>query len=230
MGRVKGTRQEQVAGLTFEHRTKMIEAAGLLFRDLRDIAVLTVAYDTLARRSELVALEVSDLTFAEDGSSTILIRRSKTDVEGQGSLRYLAPDTVATLKQWLHEAGISEGRLFRSLQKGEYVRDFLEAGSIPRIFKSMAANAGLPGEIVAKLSGHSIRVGAAQDMVAAGLEVTEVMQAGGWKTPVMVARYSDHLQARRGAAAKLAEKQGRVGEAEGDLRSAQTDPDGPRDE
>lgn len=68
-------------------------------------------------------------------------------------------------------------------------------------------------DIVAKLSGHSTRVGGAQDMVAPGLEVTEVMQAGGWKTPTMVVRYSEHLQARRGAAAKLAEKQGRVGEA-----------------
>ncbi len=86
----------------------------------------------------------------------------------------------------------------------------------------MAANAGLPDDVVAKLSGHSTRVGAAQDMVAAGLEVTEVMQAGGWKTPVMVARYSEHLQARRGAAAKLAEKQGRVGEAEGDLPSTRS--------
>ena len=210
MGRVKGTRPEQVAGLTFEHRTKMIEAAGPLFRDLRDIALLTVAYDTLARRSELVALEVSDLGFAEDGSGTVLIRKSKTDAEGQGSLRYLAPDTVAILKQWLFEAGISDGKVFRSLQKGDYVRDSLEAGSVPRLFKAMAANADLSEDVVAKLSGHSTRVGAAQDMVAAGLEVTEVMQAGGWKSPVMVARYSEHLQARRGAAAKLAEKQGRT--------------------
>ena len=206
----------------------MIEAAGPLFRDLRDIALLTVAYDTLARRSELVALEVSDLTFAEDGSGTVLIRRSKTDAEGQGSLRYLAPDTVTTLKRWLFEAGISEGRIFRSIQKGEYVRESLEAGSVPRIFKAMAANAGLPEDIVAKLSGHSARVGAAQDMVAAGLEVTEVMQAGGWKTPAMVARYSEHLQARRGAAAKLAEKQGRAGEAEEGLPSTRVDPDDAR--
>ncbi len=225
MGRVKSARQEQVAGLTFEHRTKMIEAAGPLFRDLRDITLLSVAYDTLARRSELVALEVSDLTFAEDGSGTLLIRRSKTGAEGQGSLRYLAPDTVTTLKQWLFEAAIGEGKIFRSVRMGDNLREALDAGSIPRIFKQMAAKAGLPGEIVAKLSGHSTRVGAAQDMVAAGLEVTEVMQAGGWKSPVMVARYSGHMLARRGAAAKLAEKQGRAGEAERGFPSAQTDPE-----
>ena len=71
---------------------------------------------------------------------------------------------------------------------------------------------------------HGVR-GTAQDMVAAGLEVTEVMQAGGWKTPVMVARYSEHLQARRGAAAKLAEKQGRVGEK--GIPSSQSNTDRP---
>ena len=109
------------------------------------------------------------------------------------------------------------------MQKGEFVRDSLEAGSIFRIFKAMAANAGLSEDVVAKLSGHSTRAGAAQDMVAAGLEVTEVMQAGGWKTPVMVARYSEHLQARRGAAAKLAEKLGRIGEAEEGLHPSPSD-------
>ena len=44
----------------------------------------------------------------------------------------------------------------------------------------------------------------------AGLDVAEVMQAGGRKTPTMVARYTEHLQARRGAMSKLAAKQDRL--------------------
>ena len=59
----------------------------------------------LAHRSRLVALEVNDLGFAEDGSGTVLIGRTKTDVEGQGSLRYLAPHTVAILKRWQFKTG-----------------------------------------------------------------------------------------------------------------------------
>ncbi len=62
----------------------------------------------------------------------------------------------------------------------------------------------------AGLSGHSSRVGAAQDLVAADLGIAEVMQAGGWKTPTMVARYTEHLAARRGAMSKLAARQGRI--------------------
>ena len=58
-------------------------------------------------------------------------------------------------------------------------------------------------------SGHSARVGVCQDMVASGFSLPEIMQAGGWKSPDMVARYSEHLQARQGAAAKLAAIQNR---------------------
>lgn len=34
-----------------------------------------------------------------------------------------------------------------------------------------------------------MRVGAAQDMIASGLDVLPIMQAGGWKTINVVARY-----------------------------------------
>jgi hypothetical protein len=41
-----------------------------------------VAYDTLARRSELAALQVNDLVLEDDRSGTVLIQRSKTNQEG----------------------------------------------------------------------------------------------------------------------------------------------------
>jgi MinD-like ATPase involved in chromosome partitioning or flagellar assembly len=47
-------------------------------RDLRDIALLRLGRDTLARRSELVAIDLSDFENGVDGSATIIIRRSKT--------------------------------------------------------------------------------------------------------------------------------------------------------
>ncbi len=73
---------------------------------------------------------------------------------------------------------------------------------VPRIFRKLAVAAELkPGR---PHSGHLTRIGAAQDMLAAGLELREVMQAGSWKSVVMVARYGERLPARRGAAPKLA--------------------------
>ena len=59
------------------------------------------------------------------------------------------------------------------------------------------------------ISGHSTRVGAAQDLTAAGFGLAEIMQNGRWKTGETLMRYTEHLQARRGAMAKLAVLQNR---------------------
>ncbi|MDE0148214.1 MAG: hypothetical protein OXM58_07560 [Rhodospirillaceae bacterium] len=56
------------------------------------------------------------------------------------------------------------------------------------------------------LSGHSARVGAAQDMVAAGIEMPAILQAGRWKSVTMVNRYGERLLARRSGTAQLARK------------------------
>lgn len=50
---------------------------------LRDRALLLVGFAGAFRRSELVSLEVSDVTFTDDGL-VITLRRSKTDQEGEG--------------------------------------------------------------------------------------------------------------------------------------------------
>lgn len=209
MARTHGTRQAQAAPLNRAAVDAMLCAADRRGRriDLRDAALVAVAYDTLARRSELVALDVADLALADDGSGTALIRRGKTDQDGAGSTRYLGRDTVALVRRWIECAAIAEGPLFREVGRaGKRAGARLHPGAVPRIYRRLARLAGLA---VVAPSGHSTRVGAAQDMIAAGLEIGEVMQAGGWRTPAMVARYSERLTARRGAAAKLAKIQGR---------------------
>ena len=70
---------------------------------------MLVMRDLLARRSEAAALTVEDLTFAEDGSATALIARSKTDREGAGAVRWLSPRTAAALRPWLDCARIASG-------------------------------------------------------------------------------------------------------------------------
>lgn len=206
MARAKGTRQQQAAPLNRPLVDRMIASAGDSLRDLRDVSLLAVQYDTLCRRSELVALDVADIAFAEDGTGTVTIRRSKTDPEGQGSVKFLAADTVEHVTRWTEAADVKDGPLFRAVAKGGHVRGRLSDRDVPRILKRMARQAGVDVDP----SGHSVRVGTAQDMVAAGFSLPEVMQAGGWKSPEMVARYSEHLQAHNGAAAKLAAMQNRA--------------------
>ncbi len=72
----------------------------------------------------------------------------------------------------------------------------MRTSSIRRLVKRAAARAGLDDGIAAEISGHSMRVGAAQDMMVTGFDMLAIMQAGGWKTPSVVARYVEHASMR----------------------------------
>ena len=209
MHRKRGRRQGQVLGLTWTLRQRLLAAAGDRLIDARNRSLLAVAYDTLLRRSELTSLQVTDLFIETHGAATLLVRRGKTDPEGKGAMTYLARDTVELVRQWLAPGGISGGRLFRSLSKGGAVGEKLDPSQIPRIYKAMACRAGLPAEIVEGLSGHSPRVGAAQDMIASGIEMPAILNAGRWKSTAMVNRYGERLLAHRNGAAQLAKLQQR---------------------
>ena len=209
MHRLRGRRQAQVQGLTWPLRNRLLEAAGDRLIDVRNRALLAVAYDTMLRRSELASLQVSDLLVEIDGTATLLVRSGKTDPDGRGAMLYLARDTVQMVQTWLELSGAGGGRLFRSVRKDGTVGEKLHASQVPRIYKRMARHAGLPDDIVDALAGHSTRVGPVQDMIACGIELPAILQSGRWKTTRMVQRYGERLLARRSGAAQLAERQQR---------------------
>ena len=57
-----------------------------------------------------------------------------------------------------------------------------------------------------QLSGHSMRVGAAQDMMASGIGILPVMQAGGWRSMNIVGRYVQEVSVLQNGIAQLFEK------------------------
>jgi hypothetical protein len=69
----------------------------------------------------------------------------------------------------------------------------LTEGQGGRVLNRCAAAAGLPQAIVNGFLGHSPRIGAAQDTAVAGIDLASMMQAGGWKTAAMMARYNERL-------------------------------------
>jgi site-specific recombinase XerD len=71
-------------------------------RDLRSKALIAVAYSTLARRAELTALRVQDVTFSSDGDGTVTLLTKG----GEHKERYLAPEARVVLEQWLTAAQI----------------------------------------------------------------------------------------------------------------------------
>lgn len=63
---------------------KMIIQCDCLMIGTRDAALLTLGWSSALRRSELVALNIGDLEFSDEGL-IVTVRRSKTDKEGNGS-------------------------------------------------------------------------------------------------------------------------------------------------
>ena len=209
MSRAAPGRQRQARALGWSEIKVFLETAGEGIRADRERALLCVAYDTMARRSELVALNLEDLKFAKDGTGTALIRRSKTDQEGQGAQAYLSRETIRHLKSWLKAAELREGAVFRRLIGRARVGERLSADSIADLFKRVARWIKLPGEEVAAISGHSTRVGAAQDLLGLNIDLASVMQTGRWKSVHMPMRYGEHILASRGAMARAATAQER---------------------
>jgi integrase len=203
-----GWSQKQATGLTRPLVVRLLAAASTDLRGLRDRAMIALGYDTFCRRAELVALRVEDLEIAADGTGTVTVRRSKTDQEGRGSVRFVARDTVGLVTAWLTSANIHNGPILRSVRKGgAAVGGPLIGGDVARILKELAQRAGLPTE---GISAHGLRVGPAVDAVGANIEIASVMQSGGWSTPAMVARYTRKLDAKRSASARLAALQDRA--------------------
>ena len=168
-------------------------------RGRRDRALLLMSRDLLARASELVALEVADITPGSNGLGIVSLTRQKTSADP--TPKAIRARTMAAVQGYLRAAGVVDGPLFRSLRKNGQVRSrALHENEVARILRRLLAEAHLPTDGV---SGHSCRVGMAQDLVVAGATLPQLMEAGDWRSPTMPARYAERLTAERGAVVTL---------------------------
>lgn len=123
--RERGTSQKQAKGLVQRTADRIADkindelAGNVQLRDLRDLEVLLVGRGLLARANEVVSLTVDSVTFQEDGTGTVRLRRKKTDTRTYP----LGAEAVEALKRWLAAAGIESGPLFRAISKASKVRD-----------------------------------------------------------------------------------------------------------
>ena len=190
--RKRARRPKQVRGLTNTLRVKIIAACPSTLAGLRDAALISVGYDTLCRRSELAAMQIEHVTLQGDETASVIIPRSKSDICGDGRVAYLSPPTTALLTRWLGQANLRAGPLFRGLHLNRPSETSLATSSIRRLIKRATIRAGFDASIAKELSGHSMRVGAAQDMMVAGFDALAIMQAGGWKSANVVLRYVEN--------------------------------------
>lgn len=188
-------------------------------RRQRDVALLHTAYDLLMRASELVAMTWARIDALPRGGGTYRFGRTKTDQAGVGRTLYLRPETVLALQQWRETAPIGEhvfhavaedlaleptsaanaeeAQRWRIRRAAAQQREAapLSTREVGNVMRRAATLAGLDPQ-TQWLSGHSARVGAAQDMVRAGSTTAQVQIAGRWSSERMPIRYAERVMAR----------------------------------
>ena len=188
--REKLSEQTQAVGINQDLLIKMIDAQPETLAGIRNRALLSLGYDFLARRSELVGLKTTDIQFTNDGALKGTIRKSKTDQYGHGRLVFGSERSVKLVRKWLRQkpkeiqpifCAINHGRCLDRPICDRNVNDIIKRGVIK------VKGCERPSDI--DVSGHSLRVGAAQDLLMRGYDLAAIMRAGGWSNPITVSRY-----------------------------------------
>jgi site-specific recombinase XerD len=196
MHRKLGRVSHQAQAVTSAILDKLLDATEGDIRGARDRALLLTAYDTMCRRSELTALQVEDVESTLVGGVervTILIRRSKTDQESTGRRLHVSEKTKKALEEWMGRLDMKHGQLFRGVNRAQKITPTPGSSQINRIYKRIAKKAGLSHNLTHGISGHSMRVGHAQDLVNSGASMPIIMSKGRWSKTDTVMRYVEHL-------------------------------------
>ncbi len=205
--RTIGTAQKCKAPLLTKDLRKIVEHLPSNLIGVRDRALLLVGYAGGFRRSEIACLTIEDANFGDDGL-VIILRRSKTDQEGQGRKVAIPqgahPDTcpVRSLREWVSAAGLYRGHLFRPVSRhGKVSQDGLNKDSIGLIVKRAGERAGYDSST---LAGHSLRAGLATQAALNGATELTIMKQTGHRSLAMLRRYiRDGDLWRNNAAASL---------------------------
>jgi len=196
MHRKLGRSSNQAGSINADTLDKLLLTTDNSIRGIRDRALLLVAYDTLCRRSELVSLQVKDVKVnMKNGieTSSILLRKSKTDQDSTGKWLHLSQRAHPALMDWMNHLHEGQEYLMVGIDRGGRIsRNSLGSGQVNRIYKRIARDAGLDKLIVERISGHSMRVGAAQDLLSLGASMPIIMQRGRWSKTDTVMRNLEH--------------------------------------
>ena len=194
ISRQLGTRFDQAFPVTRTILDKMLAMCEQNLRGLRNKALLLLAYESMCRRSELVSLRVDEMECLSEGCISILLRKSKTDQHGSGKWIHLSTDAGTAVIEWLDAAQIKDGLILRGILPNGKISDNLCDSRVSRIYKSLARSAGFSEKIVQFISGHSMRVGGAQDLLILGASLPQIMVKGGWAKTDTVMRYVERIR------------------------------------
>lgn len=163
----------------------------------RDRSLLLLGWIAALRRSELVALDVADV--AEDRNGLLVtVRRSKTDQLGTGMVKAIpyAPTAdlcpVRSLRAWLEAAQITDGPVFRAIDRHGNVKPGRTDGlTVARVVKRTARAAGID----ARVAGHSLRAGFITTAALKGCSERTIANQTGHKSIPVLRAYVRRAQA-----------------------------------
>lgn len=182
-------RPRQAKGMTRDYLVRCLDAQPDTPWGLRNRALISLGYDLLTRCSELIALRTEDVWDRDDGTLRVLIRRSKNDQFGMGRIAFSSQRSGELVRAWIDWRGHDIVPLFCAIYQGQPINRPMSATTLRHIIKRAVAAAGSDKDEVAEFSGHSLRVGAAQDLLCDGFDAAAIMRAGGWKSREVLAGY-----------------------------------------
>ncbi|MCV3768200.1 site-specific integrase [Rhizobium sp. TRM95796] len=180
-------------------------------RDLRDRAILMVAFASGGRRrSEIAGLRLEQLTVeapieVPDGpplpSLAIHLGRTKTTTGEQDDVVYLTGRPVEALTAWMVAAKIENGSVFRAIGRwGTVSRRAIDPQSVNAIIKQRVEMAGMePGEF----SAHGLRSGYLTEAANRGIPLPEAMEQSRHRSVQQASSYYNDTTRRKGQAARL---------------------------
>jgi len=194
--RKHGKPPEQVAALTPSYLRETINAFPSsplwTLRNARNRAILTLGFAGAFRRSELVGLDVDDLSFGDEGVK-VLIKKSKTDQEGKGRFigipygSVLETCPVRSLLAWVEKLHRASGPLFVSTsQNGALTCNRLSGQAVARMISTATKRAGF----IYRFSGHSLRSGLVTAAVKAGKSIASIQAQTGHTSVNVLVQYA----------------------------------------
>ncbi len=191
--KAKALRLEHIATLLKTLHTKPDSK-----KKARDVALILIAFFGAFRRSELAAIQYEDIEWHSDGV-VITLARSKTDQEGEGIARAIpstAQETICPVRaliHWLELSAISEGPVFRSINRWDQLGEKpLNPGSINQILKLLGSESGF--DFIPLLSSHSFRRGLSTSAAREKIDFELIKKQGGWKNDATVHEYIEEGQ------------------------------------
>ncbi len=204
--------RKSAKAVTGDVLAKLLSTCGTdSLRDLRDRAILMVAFASGGRRrSEIAGLRVEQLVEeapieVADGpplpSLAIHLGRTKTNSGEQDGVVYLTGRPVDALNAWTAAAKIDKGSVFRGIGRwGTVSKRALDPQSVNAILKQRAEMAGLePGEF----SAHGLRSGYLTEAANRGIPLPEAMEQSRHRSVQQASSYYNSATRRSGRAARL---------------------------